>query len=103
MHLTLTPQMGLPGQPEMTIHVAGDTITLDGVAYDLSTIPEGGAGHFEHDTPFLGQIRRVNGMLQATLIARLGSDFPTATPEAWVIEDASGTVSVLEIAQGITA
>lgn len=44
MHLTLSSQMGLPGQPETTIHIGGDVITIDGIAYNLSPVPEGGRG-----------------------------------------------------------
>lgn len=103
MHLTLTPQQGLPGQDTMTIHVEGDTITLDGVAYDLSAIPEGGAGHFDHETPFLGQIRRIDGKLHATVIARLGGAAPHSAPGNKIIENAAGTVDIQTVLQGTTA
>jgi hypothetical protein len=94
MHLTLSPQAGLPGQPEMTIHVAGEVMTLDGVPYDLSPVPEGGEGWPEGDTPLIGPIRRINGVIHATLIARLGD---TAAPDQggpWVIPDAEGDVII---------
>jgi hypothetical protein len=98
VHLTLSPQMGLPGQPEMTIHVAGDVITLDGEAFDLSPVPEGGEGWPDEttssETPFIGPIRRIDGVIHATLIARLGD---TAAPDQggpWVIPDAEGDVII---------
>jgi len=97
MHLTLSPQAGLPGQPEMTIHVAGDTITIDGIAYDLLPVPEGGEGWPEDGTPFVGPIRRSGGVIHATVIARLGDtaadDQPT-DPTHWVIPDADGDVTI---------
>ncbi len=94
MHLTLSPQAGLPGQPEMTIHVAGDTITLDGVPCDLSAVPEGGEGWPEGETPFAGPIRRIGGVIHATLVARLGETAASDKGGPWVIEDASGDVTI---------
>ena len=91
MHLTLTPQQGLPGQPEMTIHVAGDVITIDGVPYDLGAVPKGGEG-WPDEGPFIGPITRIGGTLHVSLVARLGD---TAAPDQggpWVIEAASGDV-----------
>lgn len=94
MHLTLTPQAGLPRQPEMTIHVAGDTITIDGTAHDLSAVPEGGEGWPEEETPLIGPIMRKNGVLHVSVIARLGD---TAAPDQsgpWVIKDATSNVTI---------
>jgi hypothetical protein len=93
MHLTLTPQMGLPGQPEMTIRVVGDTITLDGVAYDLSAVPEGGEGEWP-DSPITGNIRREGGTLHVTVIARLGDTAASDQGGPWVIENAAGDVVI---------
>lgn len=93
MHLTLTPQQGLPGQPEMTIHVAGDTITLDGAAYDLSPVPEGGEG-WPDEGPFTGPITRQNGVLHVQIVARLGDTSASDQGGPWVIEAASGSVEI---------
>lgn len=93
MHLTLSPQAGLPGQPETLIHVAGDVITIDGTPYDLSAVPEGGEG-WPDEGPFIGPITRTDGIIHATIIARLGD---TAAPEQggpWVIEGAQGDVTI---------
>ena len=96
MHLTLSPQMALPGQSETTLHVSGDTITIDGTPFDLSAVPEGGDGEWP-DSPILGLIRRIDGTIHATVLARLGddaeSDQPT-DPAYWVIENASGDVEI---------
>lgn len=94
MHLTLTPQQGLPGQPEMTLHVAGEILTIDGVSHDLSIVPEGGEGWPGEDTPFCGPITRENGVLHAALIARLGDSAAPMQTGPWVLEDASGTVAI---------
>ena len=93
MHLTLSPQAGLPGQPEMTIYVAGDTITIDGTPYDLSPVPEGGEATAE-DSPFTGPITRQDGILHVTLVARLGDDAAPDQGGPWVIENASGAVII---------
>lgn len=94
MHLKLSPQMGLPGQPEMTVHVAGDVITIDGTPYDLSAIPEGGEGWPEGDSPFIGPITRSGGVLTVTIIARLGDNAASVQDGPWVIEDALGDVTI---------
>jgi hypothetical protein len=95
MHLTLSPQVGLPGQPEMTIHVAGDVITVDGVEFDLSPVPEGGEAWPEGAHPFAGPITRAGGVLHLTLVARLGDTAADDQPDSpWIIEDASGDVTI---------
>lgn len=94
MHLTLTPQQGLPGQSEMTIHVAGDTITLDGTPYDLSAVPEGGEGWPEEGTPFIAPITRTGGTLHVSLIGRMGSEAAPDQDGPWVIENATGDVEI---------
>jgi len=96
MNLTISPQMGLPGTPETTLHVAGDVLTIDGVPYDLSDIAEGDVAEWP-DSPLIGPIRRIDGVIHATVRVRLG---PTATniqptdPAHWVIPDAEGDVEI---------
>ncbi|UWS78524.1 hypothetical protein N1037_14745 [Phaeobacter sp. G2] len=69
---------GLPGQPETTASVNGDTLTVDGVAYDLSSVPEGGFAEPEGDHPFVGRIERTGGVLLLSL--RWHYDTATAEP-----------------------
>jgi hypothetical protein len=96
MELKLTPQAGLPGQPETALHVAGDVLTVNGIPFDLSPVPEGGEGEWP-DSPFIGPIRRVGGVIYATLLVRLGDtaadDQPT-DPACWVIPEAEGEVTI---------
>ena len=94
MHLTLTPQQGLPGQPEMTIHVVGDVITIDGTPYDLGAVPEGGEGWPEDETPFRGAIQRFDGVIHATIAFRLGQTSASIQDGPWIINDASGDVAI---------
>jgi len=94
MKFTLSPQVGLPGQPETTIHVAGETITIDGTPYDLSPVPEGGEATAE-DAPFIGKITRVDGVIHCTVLAQLDSTAASDQPDSpWVIETAEGDVEI---------
>lgn len=67
MQITCTCIAGLPGQPETTASVSGEVITVDGVAYDLSAVPEGGFAEPEGDHPFEGQITRSGSTLHLSL------------------------------------
>ena len=94
MHLTLSPQQSLPGQPETALHVAGDVLTVDGSPYDLSPVPEGGDGKWP-DSPLIGRIRRVGGVIHATVLVRLGDTAARDQPDdPWVIPDAEGDVTI---------
>ncbi len=93
MHLTLTPQRGLPGQPETTIHVAGDVLTLDGTPYDLSDVPEGGEG-WPVTGPFAGPVTRTGGVLHATVAVQLGDDAASVQDGPWVMSNATGAVAI---------
>lgn len=94
MRLTLIPQLGTPEQPEMTIHVAGDVLTIDGTPHDLSAIPEGGAGIPGSGSGLVGRIHRIGGVINATLIARLDGTASDDTGGPWVIDDAAGQVVI---------
>ena len=95
MKLTLSPTVGLPGQPETTIHVGGDIITVDGTPYDLSPVPEGGEGWPEGETPFIAPITRSGGALHVTLVARLGDTAADDQPGGpWFIEAADGEITI---------
>ena len=96
MKLTLSPQAGLPGQPETTLHVAGDVLTINGTPYDLSPVPEGGEGEWD-DSPITGKITRQDGTLHVTVRVALGDDAESnqpADPAHWVVPDASGDVEI---------
>ena len=94
MKLTLSPQLGLPDQPETTLHVAGDTITIGGTPYDLSPVPEGGEATAE-DSPFVGKITRIDGIIHCTVLVQLDSTTADNQPDSpWVIENASGDVEI---------
>ncbi|WP_417713730.1 hypothetical protein [Pseudophaeobacter arcticus] len=84
MHITFICSAGLPslpgqpGQPETSASVVGDTLTVDGVEYDLSAVPEGGFAEPSGDHPFVGRIRRSGGVLSLSLRWR----YDAATAEA---------------------
>jgi hypothetical protein len=79
MKITLHMQAGLPGDPETTASVAGDILTVDGVDYDLSPVPEGGQAVPEGESPFVGAITRTNGEVVCEMLWRY--DGATAEPE----------------------
>lgn len=98
MKIILSPTQGLPGQAETTVSVSGDTLTVDGQAYDLSAVPEGGeATPKEEDHPFIGKITRQDGTINATIRVSLGDDAKSVQPAEWshwTINDAEGPVTI---------
>lgn len=99
MNLTLSPMAGLPGEPETTVHVAGDVLTLDGVSYDLSAVPEGGQAEAEGEGhPFRAPITRTDGVLHAVIGVRYDAataeDDQPADPAHWIIENAVGEIDL---------
>lgn len=89
MKITIHPIAALPGHPDDTVEVDGDTITVNGVDYDLSAIPEGGEATAEGEHPFAGPIRREGGELHLGLIYH----YSTSTAEP----DQGDTPPVVEI------
>ena len=95
MKLIFSPIMGLPGAPETVASVAGDVLTVDGIEYDLSAVPEGGEAIPEGDHPFLGSITRNGGEIIAMLVWTYGPDAAAvqpADPDHWQLSVTSGAV-----------
>ncbi|MEP0147067.1 hypothetical protein [Pseudophaeobacter sp.] len=78
MKITCLCIAGLPGQPETTASVNGDIVTVDGVVFDLSSVPEGGFAEPQGGHPFAGRIERTGGVLHLAL--RWHYDAATAEP-----------------------
>lgn len=78
MHITFHLIAGLPGQADDTASVSGDTLTHNGIAYDLSAIQEGDSGTPAGEHPFVGEIERIAGVLRLHL--RWQYDATTAEP-----------------------
>lgn len=97
MRLQLIWAWAADGQPETTLSVAGDELTHDGVAYDLSAVPEGGEGIPAGQHPFAGPIRRIGGVIHASVITHLGltaaADQPT-DPAHWLVDVPAGPVTL---------
>ncbi len=94
MKLTLSPIMGLPGQPDTAASVAGDVLTVNGVAYDLTAIPEGAEATPEGDHAFIGNITRTGGEISATVVWAYGAgaaNQPTSLAH-WVVTVTDGPV-----------
>ena len=97
MHLTISPMRALPGQEETTILVQGDTITVDGTAFDLSAVPEGGEATPEGVHPFVGTITRQSGLIHATVRIRLDGTAEReqpSDPAHWSLEPVEGPVEL---------
>ena len=67
MHITLIPQRR---DESLTVSKADDTLTINGIAYDFSVIPDGATIPASAvDCEFItGNIERINGVLQISLI-----------------------------------
>jgi len=97
MNITLSPIRGLPGQPGTVLSVSGDTLDVDGTAFDLSPVPEGGQATPEGDHPFIGPITRVDGEIACTVRVILGDDAALDQPRDpahWIVAVASGAVEI---------
>ena len=96
MRITLNPQRR---DDALTVSKSGDAITINGIAYDFSVIPEGAtlpasAVYCEFIT---GNIERINGVLQISLILPHGPNPSQAVAfPAPIINPADG---VLELPQ----
>ena len=96
MHITLTPQRS---DATLSVSKQGDTLTINGIAYDFSVIPDGAtlpasAVDCEYIT---GNVERINGILHISLILPHGPNPSQAVafPEL-LINPADG---VLELPQ----
>lgn len=94
MILTLSPISAY--LPETTLSVAGDALTVDGIAYDLSGVPEGGEGVPGGAHPFVGSIRRIGGVIHATVRVTLGATAAAHQPDdgRWTVAAAAGPVTI---------
>lgn len=75
MHITLIP---VRMDAALTLHRAGDVLTVNGVAYDFGPLPEGAvlpATAVDCDW-IAGAITRAGGVLQLSLILPHGPDAP---------------------------
>lgn len=96
MQIIIHPIANLPGAADDAVTVSGDTITVNGTAYDLSTVPDGGEAVADGEHPFAGPIRRVGGELIVPLVVRY--DSATAVPNQptdwahWTVTVTSGAL-----------
>lgn len=95
MQITLSPCRGLPGQPETTLSVAGDVLTVDGSAFDLSAIAEGDVATPLGEHPFVGTIARAAGVIRCTVPVILGDDADPNQPDSpWVVTAGDGPLII---------
>jgi len=94
MILIFTPQRG---PRETALSVAGDVLTVDGTAFNLSAIPEGGQATATGAHPFTGPIRREGGVIHAPVRVWLGDDAEPnqpADPAHWTVTASDGPVTL---------
>ena len=77
---------------ETTARVSGDVITVNGTAYDLSSVPEDGLAQPQGDHPFAGPITRTEGVIHVAV----NWQYKTETSEA----DQPKSPPVFEITDG---
>ena len=94
MKIKLSPQRR---DEQLTLEKAGDTLTINGTAYDFSQLPDGGTLPAEAvDCEFvIGSVDRVNGELELTLLLPHGADASEAArfPQP-IIDPADGEVEL---------
>jgi len=81
-----------PDQTETTASVSGEVITVDGTAYDLSSVPEEGLAQPHGDHPFVGPITRTEGVIYVAVKWQ----YKTETSEA----DQPKSPPVFELTEG---
>ena len=77
MHITLNPQRR---DGAIAVSKSGDTLTVNGIAYDFSVIPDGATLPASAiDCEFItGNVERINGVLHISLILPHGPNPPQA-------------------------
>jgi hypothetical protein len=90
MRLTFIPQWG---RPEPVMSVAGDVLTINGAAFDFGALPDGATlPRAAVDCDWLASdVERIDGVVQATVIAHLDDTAALDQPEApWMINTTDG-------------
>lgn len=94
MHIKLSP---IRNDTALTLHRAGDVLTINGIAYDLSGIPEGATlPRAAVACDWLGSdIERIGGALHLTLLLPHGANAPEAARfPAPIINPANGDIAL---------
>ena len=94
MKITLSPQRR---DDTLTITKQGDTLTINGTAYDFSQLPDGGSLPADAvDCEFvIGSVDRVNGELELTLLLPHGANASESTRFTQpIIDPADGEVEL---------
>ncbi len=76
------------------VSVNGEVLTVDGVEFDLSIIPDG--GQVEAELPAIGLIKRVNGVIEITIEyhydATLAEPMQSTIKEDYIIDCTNGEI-----------
>lgn len=94
MQLTFIP---VYSDATTNLAVDGDTLIYDGVARDLSAVPEGGKGWPDEGDVIEGPVTRTGGVIHARVVVRIGADaspIQPVDPEHWIVEAGDGPVEI---------
>ena len=97
MRIKLSPQVR---DGSLVVSVNGDVLTINGVQYDFSPMGEGDVlpASAIDDEKITGDIKRVNGQIELTIILPITHDAPRAAcfPEDIVTESANPVILPME-------
>lgn len=75
-----------------TVSVNGLTVTIDGTAYDLSVIPEGGQAEADENSPFIGTVTRESITIRYEYDSQLAEPNQSTDWDDYTFDVTSGAV-----------
>ena len=97
MNINFTPRRGFPGSVTPSYSVDGDTLLVNGEAFDLGSVPDNGTSEPDGSHFFSGLISRVNGKIHCTVWVPLGDEAAsnqTAPAADWIIDVDDGPITL---------
>lgn len=92
MKITLAAQVAHETKQAPIISLSGLTLTIDGMDYDLTVIPEGGQA--EADLPFIGIVTREEVTIQYPYSTDIYEPNQSTNPDDYIIELKDGETLV---------
>jgi len=98
MRISWAPQSS--ARPLPVISVAGDVLTIDGVVYDFSPLPEGAMlprAALSPDAPIDGEARRVGGRVLVTIALPYRNRPGIVPTPAAMVDPPAGSITVPDL------